>query len=643
VVVEFSLVDLRNPGAPEELTVEWEPAAGGGPARALIVHLKAGVRRPGTYTAWIAPLPKSAAAERLRLQIAIKPAKLVVPQKLVISRTIGLMLSVTEVKPLFNVHEDSKSTGIQKLTVTRTTAFSGNVALAQGLTPDPENKGVSVPAGQRAAIPYILDDHLPLGSVTGALRLAALELPEALSVDYDIQTRLSNVFIPLVTILGFFAGWLVRKQLVDIAALGEAREGAKEILVKVDQSVAERPDRTFRAAVKLLRDDLDAKRKGKKTTEVADAIKALDDGWRTALINFEKRKKEIADLIGELKSLAGPPLPLPPQTADRLAKARETVARAEKAIALNDVAMADDETKAEARLTDEIWKIGLAWQEQVAGLVRLLQTTPVGLPAAVQTQFVERSRDVPFDRLKPNMTFETPALRRALFIEFHTEARDARVLLSELSTRLEFEWNAIAKVLESVRPKLLPEYNQLADSIMAFQRELERAADDPDAFKAALPKRLQELDAVWRAVLIGKLPATTHPDKIKALTSLADSHQYPQLARELVGVFSTFLGAAPTGRDVLEAPWLTKSIDALQPPAAQSVPVNAATTPEPADPLTPTEARLFQSVILAMIYVAVYWVLNADGFGNSIADIAAIFVTSFGVDLSADTIMKLKK
>jgi hypothetical protein len=48
-------------------------------------------------------------------------------------------------------------------------------------------------------------------------------------------------------------------------------------------------------------------------------------------------------------------------------------------------------------------------------------------------------------------------------------------------------------------------------------------------------------------------------------------------------------------------------------------------------------------VLLAVVYIAVYWMLNADGFGTSIKDLATLFVTSFGLDLSAEGILKLKK
>jgi hypothetical protein len=86
-VVEFTMGDLRLDQPSSPLTASWQVLKDNSPA-ALVLTLSEKVRRPGVYRAVIAPLPGSQPAERLTLQITIRAAKLKLPDKLIIARTI---------------------------------------------------------------------------------------------------------------------------------------------------------------------------------------------------------------------------------------------------------------------------------------------------------------------------------------------------------------------------------------------------------------------------------------------------------------------------------------------------------------------------------------------------------------------------
>jgi hypothetical protein len=642
-VIEFSLGELRNPAPAEALKIKWRRAKDPANApEAIELELDNTVRRPGLYTVQIAPLPLSNPAERLRIQIDIKPAKLVLPQKLVVARTINLPFQTSALQPKLEVGESDRTTRVSMLTVSRASAFAGTLPIAAGVTPDP--KPVAIPGGQSAEVKYSVDEGVPLGTVTGTLRFSAAELVEPVVLDYEVRTKLTSWFIPVIIAFGFLLGWLVRKHLVDVAQLGEAREKAKTLLVKVNKSLAERPDADFHASVNSFRDALDNAQNGKKTAAIVDATKELDDKWRAALVEFDRRKIAATEKLAELKSLAGPPLPLPHPTDKRLDIARNAVTGVVDAVARNNVAKAELTLKNEESLAEDIWKIALAWQEQIVSIVRNLQTLQVGLPLSIQTQFAEQAKAVAFDRITVQYVIDKPELRRALLIEFHAEARDARVLLSELSTRLAFEWNLITKAVEPIRSKLQPEYDLLAEAILSFQRDLEHAADDPEPFKGTLQKRLEKLDTLWRATLISKAPPTTAADKLTALKALNDTRQYLQLARDLVSAFGgVLLSASAVARESGPVPWPTTSMEWLLPPAFDRPQTLRPESPDPVETLTPEKARFLQSAILAVIYIAVYWMLNADGFGSSMTDVAMLFITSFALDLSVEGILKLKK
>ena len=224
---------------------------------------------------------------------------------------------------------------------------------------------------------------------------------------------------------------------------------------------------------------------------------------------------------------------------------------------------------------------------------------------------------------------------------FIAKPATVHVLLTELSTRLGVEWNLVAKTLEPIRSKLEPEYRLLNEKIDSFRHGLELAVDDPASFAANLSTWLQELDGHWSATLMSKVPNNNRD----ALKPLLEARQYLQVAKELVPVLAggTLLGAGAPEPASTSVPWPTTWIERLQPAFLSRRQTHPVQSPDPIDVLSPEEARGLQSLILAVIYIAVYWMLNADGFGNSLADVAILFITSFGLDLSAEGILKLKK
>jgi hypothetical protein len=644
-VIEFSLGDLRYSASPAPLKVKWRRAQDPANApEAIELELDNALRRPGLYTAQIAPLPLSNPAARLQLQINIKEAKLALPQKLVIAQT-NFIFGTHSIKPKLEVRETDRATRVPMLVASRTSAFAGTVPIAAGVTP--QANSVNVLPGQSAEINYAVDEEVPLGTVTGALRFSAAELTEPVSLDYEVHTKLTSYLIPVIIAAGFFFGWLVRKYLVDVAQLGEAREKAKALLAQVDKSLAERPDATFRAAVTTPRDALETAQKDNKTEAITARLKELDDAWRSALIDFDHRKVAAAEKIAELKTLAGPPLPLPAVTNQRISDARNAAARAADVLARNEVAAAEDELEKEKTFPDDIWKAALSWQDEILKVIQFLQETPMGLPSSVQTQFTEKAKNLTLNRITPHGgTFNTPDLRRTLFLDFHAEFRDAGLLFSELASRLEFESNLIDKEVKDIRQGLEPEYGLLAEAIASFRRDLEDAAGDPKKFFETLGDRVQQLNTNWHAALLSKAPTATEAEKLAALNELANNRQYLQLAKNLAALLKTnaFLGAENgAASEAGLVPWPATSMGWLTPSTIYRAQARASEVPEPVERLTPEKARLLQSILLAVIYIVLYWLLFGDSFGSSWADVATLFITSFVSDLSLEGLLRLKK
>ena len=77
--------------------------------------------------------------------------------------------------------------------------------------------------------------------------------------------------------------------------------------------------------------------------------------------------------------------------------------------------------------------------------------------------------------------------------------------------------------------------------------------------------------------------------------------------------------------------------------AGLSAAPGALAVPAPQEALTVHQARGLQSAVLAGLYIAVYWTLNADTFGAQLSEVGTLLVTSFGFDLGVEGLLKLKK
>jgi hypothetical protein len=636
-VLELALGNLRDPGLEGVLSAAWDLGPTGTPL-ALRLELKDSVRRPGTYRVVLAPLPTSRPSERLEMQIELRPAKLGLPERLVVDRTLWLGWA-EEIKPRLTVREESRSTRLSMVEVTRVSANRGALPVSASLIPAAD--ALVIAPGRSADVPYSVDAGAPLGTITGKLRFWAPELAEAASLDYEIRTRLSARYIPLIIAIGFLLGWLVRKRLAQSIRLGEAREAAGRLLSQVTATFAERPDATFRGAVEPARRALEEARSGANPDAVTDATTALDQQWRTALADFAQRRAAAATLLDELRKLAAPPLPLPAVVTAALQDARAAAERARTALDRNDAATAHEDLGALGDLARHVHRAALDWQDALHQLLEGFRTPSPGLPASLVKQFDERLRTSrSFDTIKPTTPFATPNERAALFLEFHAQFREARNRLAELAARLDAEWAQIEQALAPVQAQLQAPFHALAAAVAACRRDLETAADDPAPLARTLPARLQALGTHWRAGLLGQAPAPARP----RLLPLYEKAEFVALAQGVAAAFGNAPLGGPTA-SVAPTPWpATAAAGPLAP--AELTPSAApagSVLPAPVEVLTVREARFLQSALLAVLYIGVYWGLNADTFGAQLSDVATLLLTSFGLDLGVDGLLKLKK
>lgn len=73
------------------------------------------------------------------------------------------------------------------------------------------------------AAEYEVHGAFPLGTVSGIFRIGAPQLEEPKVVQMEVETKLAQIWIPVVMLLGIWAGVFGRKKLQERVRLGEAR------------------------------------------------------------------------------------------------------------------------------------------------------------------------------------------------------------------------------------------------------------------------------------------------------------------------------------------------------------------------------------------------------------------------------------
>lgn len=640
-VVEFSMGDLRLDTSKKSLQAKWEGPAG---AESLVLILDSSIRRPGAYRAILAPLPKSKPLQRLTLQITLHAATLkLLPEKLVVDRRIGFFCGPELVAPPLSIMEES-GVGIRALSASSYASQAGLLPTSAGIVPSAS----SVPVKPRGivSVPYNLIGDFPLGVVNGKLLFAAEELAESKVVDYEVRSRLSSSFIPFLILLGMTLGYFVRVYLAKVISVAAATDQATVLKDQIADSMTERPDEKFWKTFEAEWSDLARALKQGTAVGITAAVTALDTKWRAALTDFAQREQAAQADVESLRQLVPPPLPLPAAVRQILLPAEQALNSALSNLKRRDVWGAQREINAAvADLGRNFLESALDWQDSATTVLKHLSDKPPGLPASVTQDLSQRvNADPKLDRIKAESSVSTAAEIRTLELVLHAEFREVHLILQELWNRLETEWNLVKEAVKGVRPILTGAFDDLEKSVTGMKSWLLDAVEDPPAFLAEMPERLQTIDNQWQAAILEPLA----PEQREALkTQLAD-RLYLEAARAMAKLAAPDRllkikgGALPAGRWTIleEAP-----MEALpfSPPQVGSV---MPPRPKPLVGATVSKAKFLQVCILGFFYATIYWMINKESFGQSWSEPAVLLVSSFLIDLTADgliaTLGKLK-
>jgi hypothetical protein len=501
-VVEVSSNGVRDQSWKEWFQAGWEPADG--VPSALVLGVSDRLRKAGTYNVVLSlgrNLPK------LTVQVVQAAAQLDAPDKLSIERIQIWPWDCCEPRSwTFDVRESSGLAGVTDLQVFNRQAMQGTT----GVTGTVKLQGPSaIQAGRPQTLHLDLAGDFPRGTSTGSFKLIAPQLAQPVTLNYEVRTRLHEMYLLFAILLGLGLSYIARYRLEERILLAQARLQADEILQEVTDRLGNYDD-TVSAAVTGEREALRNAALAGDPDQINLHAGFLRTQWQTALTNFATRDGQAATQLRDLQSVLSLPwqVPHPIQTSIRTAKtAAEAVGqllhnhKADEA--LLDVAAACQQLGADLR------NGGLAWQNDARGVLDLIANATLGIPEPVRLQFKDVQHNAPpeLDRVKnENPPTDAPGFK-SMLNDLSTEYRGMTETMTRLKERMQLEWSAAENLWRPAqlsRPDLLIE---LRRQFVGMNDALGAAADDPGPLRAGLPQMLADMQARWRDALVAQVPA----------------------------------------------------------------------------------------------------------------------------------------
>ncbi len=654
-VVEASLGNLRDGGLPPLFQAKWELAADGTPL-ALVIAVDPRVQKPGTYTAILNLQPNSRPrAPRLTVQLVQAAAKLEVPDKLVVTRTVywpfwvhvdRMALDVREasgVADLTGVHVQARPSSVG------TEPITGQLVVGTVAAAAPAGRSFDLPSGGQARLPYALSGDFPLGTATGALRFFAPQLTESVTLNVEIRSGLTRLYVLLAIVLGVLVSWFIKVYLQTAIEVGESRVKADALLDHVQADLNKYDDPPFHEALAPPLRDLLTALEGNDAKDIGDKTTALDAAWRDALQKFAARRVEAQKSLDELRAVVEPSWRVPNRALAILASGKHESERIGVLLAANSAQQAREAAMdVQAALGRDLRDTALDWQHRMGQYLRQLADAQAGIPIEVTAQFKDVLDKTPpeLGRITPQTPIAGSAAVLQLVQDWASEFRSGRDLLEQLARRLEQAWTELDKTLAPNRATLRsPEsIGMLRNELRRFGLTIEAAAADPEHVERVLQAALEALQAAWRDAIVKQLAAP--PDQgLEALLTAREFVKAIQQAMQRTPSGEVFLkdqdaAAGDTTRWPAGTMPRTESSLTVLPAAAYAL-----VMPGPLSRLRAESRRRvriakgWQSVLIGVLMVVWAFGSYSQSYHGTWADISTIFFGAFGLDLTLDALL----
>jgi hypothetical protein len=520
----------------------------------------------------------------------------------------------------------------------------------------------SIPPGKSIDASYQLKGAFPLGTTKGAAEVDAQQLTESFPVLFEVRTRRTPYLIFLIAAVGLLLGFLSRTVLQKQILLNEARLKANDVEDTLSREL-NRPDQTFRRQVQPALDTLIAARNGRDIAVINSAITAATQTLSEQLKQLETRQAEAEALFEQVNSLLTTPWSLPASITQVLANLRDD---------LPDV-RANLDQGAVGESSQTLKDLSQQLINQVTGPVSdfrvwfgnlaLLSSPEITLPASVAAllkQAIEAMRPL-LQKVTSVSATVTLSELKGIFQAIHDVRVNTRELLLQLAEWLDDALNRVKAELGDGSLAAPEKLHALEARVSALVTGIRNEADNVErALELLSPGTLVELDRYWRDAIEGQM-VTFNTAQKKQVTDLLDERKYSEAAAVVAKTIlankareGSALGGA--GKAVAAAHALTPA--AAWFPRAQSLETAAGLgvrllrgggsfiVPGLTRVQTLMQlalAKFFQFVIIGLGILIVGYLLFADKFVGTFADMAGVFLWAFGLDVTIDAFVGAAK
>lgn len=672
-VIEVSFGNLRDASLIPKIDPRWDVSPEGIPT-ALVITVDPQVRKAGTYDVLLNLQPKTyPTAPRLKIQIIHAAAKLEVPDKLLIDRTDYWPFSVDVDKMKLSIRESSSASTVIDISTQARTSMQGAEMVTGQLVLQGIGSGTPVkplfPAGNSIPVSYDLSGNFPLGTVTGSIQVFAPELTDPMTLNFEVHSKLTKIYIFLAIVAGLFLSWLLKVYLHNVIDLADAKSKGATLLNQVQADWNNYHDREFRKAIEGLKNRLEAALKDRKADVIVQQTSLLDAAWRTALQNIAVHLQTTKTALDDLRKVTETAWILPGSVLRTISATNQNssnhvdIPHIQKQLVQNDPSSADETiAKLRQQLGGEFHKQGPMWRESVLLFLHGISEATEGVSASVVAQFKEALGKTEPQLLPMNASQLVPDPTTAILVDFlrgfETEYRHTQELLTELRVRIDQEWIELTKLLGP-----LPDANtadtglsSLKKKLDAFSNTILQAASDPKPAINSLVKQLVELEQAWLDALTELLPttATAQLPQVQALIQHQDFLGAAAIVATAISAsrqkdLNVILGrTGGINAKVLSWPSLAGFL-APSPLTVVSSSPHFVTIPGALAALQLKSekqirwAKGVQTLVLAALFTVFAYSSNSRTFGGTWSDVSTIFFAAFGIDMTVDGLLsKLK-
>ncbi len=508
LITEVAFEKMRDGSIQKAFEPTWVFSENGTP-RSIEVKVTSGILKPGTYALSLSLQPRSApAAPRLKLQVIYPEADLEVPAKLTVYREKPLWGDPQDDKPPLDLRETKSLAPLTGLSVQARTAVSGSRPVSGTL--EVKLKGGRIEAGSILKnVSYELTGDFPLGTTTGSLRFFANELKEPKTLDFEVKTVLTKWWLLIAIFLGLAASFVTRNVLTRKIQLTEARIAGRKVAEQIQADITRYADETLKENLSAALTTLCTELAKADVGNINTATKTASDNHKTAIEDF-KTRLNAEDQNCNSWGTALQHRDLPPRIEEIRMKLETDLQDAGKLLKMGDPtgvhnilhnilsgsANNGSEHK-ERTIGSELKERTIAYQKAARSLLDGLGSVEEGLPASVQSRYVDRMKGEPtkLDSVSVASAVGKPEDFGVIFENLAVEYEVTRGRLTELADSFQYLWGKkITGVLKMIDPPL---FDGLEKTVSGFIQNIPSYADDPAAAYENPSKTLHALQSTW--------------------------------------------------------------------------------------------------------------------------------------------------